>query len=65
MSVAWAYVSEKLKSDDDVQEAIARCKTKAIAKLGTPDIELYEFDWTPDYVCTRWRLVTPDQPPPP
>ena len=65
MPTDWAYVSVKV-SDDDVASAVKEAKDKAIDKLGSKEIELYEKAWgTPDYLCTIWRLVTPDPPQPP
>ena len=61
MPTAWAYVSAKI-DDDDVTASLAECKAKAITKLGSPDIELYEKSWTDKVLCTTWRLVTPDPP---
>ena len=64
MADQWAYVSTKI-SGDDVESALKEAKEKAIDKLGSKEIELFEKSWTPDWLCTTWRLQVPDPPPPP
>jgi hypothetical protein len=65
MPVSWAYVSVKV-SDDDVESALKEARDKAIDKLGSKEVELYEKSWaSPEYLCTTWRLWVPDPPPNP
>ena len=61
MPTAWAYVSAKV-ADDDVESALKEAREKAVDKLGSKEIELYETSWSPEWLCTTWRLVTPDPP---
>ena len=64
MPTEWAYVSTEV-ADDDVASSIEEARLAAARKLGSRNIELYEKSWGPGWLCTTWRLVTPDPPPNP
>ena len=62
MSEQWAYVSVKVHQDD-VPAALAEARALAVEKIGN-DIELYEKNWTPGWLCTSWRRWESDPIPP-
>lgn len=63
MADEFLYITEKV-TQDDVAAAIESARKKAIAKLGQ-SAELYEKNWTPNWLCTTWRLKTADPVPDP